>query len=68
MEKKVSFEESMARLEEYARKIGDPQISLEEAIHCYEEVLKEYAVCKSVLDEAKQKIETIEEDNDHGRC
>ena len=68
MEKKVSFEESMARLEEYARKIGDPQISLEEAIHCYEEGLKEYAVCKSVLDEAKQIIETIEEDNNHGRC
>ena len=68
MEKIVSFEESMARLEEYARKIGNPQISLEEAIHCYEEGLKEYAVCKSVLDEAKQKIETIEEDNDHGRC
>ena len=35
MEKKASFEESMARLEEYASKIGDPQISLEEAIRCY---------------------------------
>lgn len=57
----------MAKLEEYARKIGDPQIPLEEAIHCYEEGLKEYAVCKSVLDEAKQKIETIEEENGHGR-
>lgn len=68
MEKKANFEESMAKLEEYARKIGDPQISLEEAIHFYEEGLKEYAVCKSVLDEAKQKIETIEEANDHGRC
>ena len=68
MEKKANFEESMAKLEEYVRKIGNPQISLEEAIHCYEEGLKEYAVCKSVLDEAKQKIETIEEANDHGRC
>lgn len=63
MEKKVSFEESMARLEEYARQISDPSIALEDAIHCYEEGLKEYKVCKAVLDEAKQRIETIEEEN-----
>ena len=63
MEKKISFEESMARLEEYARQISDPSIALEDAIHCYEEGLKEYKVCKAVLDEAKQKIETIEEEN-----
>ena len=63
MEKKISFEESMARLEEYARQISDPSIALEDAIRCYEEGLKEYKVCKAVLDEAKQKIETIEEEN-----
>lgn len=63
MDNKTSFEESLAKLEACARKIGDPDIALEEAISCYEEGLKEYKVCKSILDEAKQKIETIEEGN-----
>lgn len=62
MENKVSFEESLAKLESYAGRIGDPDIPLEEAIRCYEDGLKEYRVCKAVLEEARQKIETIEED------
>ncbi|MCR5134240.1 MAG: exodeoxyribonuclease VII small subunit [Clostridiales bacterium] len=65
MENKVSFEASLAKLEEYARRISDPSIPLEEAIRCYEEGLKEYNICRSVLDEAKQKIETIGEENRH---
>lgn len=62
MEEKNSFEQSLGKLEELARKISDPAIPLEEAIQCYEEGLKEYRNCKTILDEAKQKIETIEEE------
>ena len=63
MDKNVSFESSLSHLEELAKMISDPGIALEEAIRCYEEGLKEYKICKSVLDEARQKIETIEEEN-----
>ena len=61
MDSNNSFETSLSRLEELAKKISDPAIALDEAIHCYEEGLKEYKTCKAILDDAKQKIETIEE-------
>lgn len=61
MDSNKSFESSLSRLEDLARKISDPEVPLDEAIRCYEEGLKEYKTCKAILDDAKQKIETIEE-------
>ena len=58
----TTFEQSLKKLEERAQKIASPEISLEEAIQCYEEGIKEYAACQKLLDEAKQRIVTLDED------
>ena len=54
---KLSFEESMKRLEEMSEKIKDEDTALEEAIECYEEGIKCYNICSKILKEAEQKIE-----------
>ncbi|MDD5927003.1 MAG: exodeoxyribonuclease VII small subunit [Firmicutes bacterium] len=55
----MSFETSMKKLEELSEKIRDENTSLDEAIRCYEEGIKCYAECSSILNSARQKIETF---------
>lgn len=62
MSREKSFEEAMKRLEGYAQRMGESDLPLEEAIACYEKGRKEYEVCRAILDEARQRIITIEED------
>ena len=57
-----SFEHSLAELQKLADRIKAQDTSLEEAIHCYEEGMKYYRVCSTILDDAKQKIEIFEEE------
>jgi exodeoxyribonuclease VII small subunit len=56
---KMTFEESLARLEEISQILSSQKINLEQMIELYEEgnVLKEH--CTSRLNEAKMKIEKI---------
>ena len=55
----MSFETSMKKLEELSEKIRDENTSLDEAIRCYEEGIKCYSECSSILNSARQKIETF---------
>ena len=55
----MSFETSIKKLEEIAKKIRDEETSLDEAIKCYEEGIRCYEECTVILDNAKQKIETF---------
>lgn len=55
-----TFEESLEKLKEMSEKIKSPETDLEESIRCYEEGMKYYESCNSILSEAKQKIETFE--------
>ncbi len=57
----ASFESSMKKLKEYADKMTDPGISLEDAVKCYENGIREYQKCKEILDETRQKVITIGE-------
>jgi exodeoxyribonuclease VII small subunit len=56
---KMSFEDSMARLEEISQILSSQKINLDQMIELYEEgsALKEH--CASRLEEAKMKIEKV---------
>lgn len=56
---KMTFEESLARLEEISQILSSQKINLEQMIELYEEgnILKEH--CTARLNEAKMKIEKI---------
>jgi len=60
--KEKNFEQSLEKLREMADKIKSPETSLEESIRCYEEGMKYYEKCSTMLTDAKQKIETFEID------
>ena len=53
----ISFEQAYERLKDASDKLDRDDISLEEAMKSYEEGVKHYKLCISILDEAKQKIE-----------
>lgn len=53
----ISFEQAYERLKAASDKLDRDDISLEEAMKSYEEGVKYYKLCISILDEAKQKIE-----------
>ena len=55
-----TFEQALAALQKTAEKIKSQDISLEEAIACYEEGMQYYKTCSEILENAKQKIETFE--------
>ena len=55
----TSFEDALAKLEDCARRLASDDISLEDAIRCYEEGVGYYRSCGAILEEAKQKIEVI---------
>ncbi len=56
---KMSFEESMVRLEEISQILSSQKINLDQMIELYEEgsALKEH--CATRLEEAKMKIEKV---------
>ena len=56
---KMSFEDSMARLEEISQILSSQKINLDQMIELYEEgsALKEH--CSARLEEAKMKIEKV---------
>ena len=53
----ISFEQAYERLKAASDKLDRDDISLKEAMESYEEGVKYYKLCSSILDEAKQKIE-----------
>ncbi len=56
----MTFEESAKKLEKMSEKIKQEDITLEEAIKCYEEGIDCYNKCNQILKDAKQKIEVYE--------
>ncbi len=61
---KLSFSQSLKRLEEIVEKLEDPNIDLEEGLKLLEEGVKLHKYCKQKLTEASVKISTIlKEDN-----
>ena len=61
-----SFEDCLKKLEDRAAKLSSEDISLEEAIKCYEEGAAYYKACNEILESARQKIVTIGKDETSG--
>lgn len=58
-DKKLSFEEAYAALEQIAEKLSDNSITLDESVKLYEEGVKLSKYCAEALEAAKQKIEKL---------
>ena len=58
-EKKLTFEESLKKLETASGKLKAQDVPLEEAIKSYKEGLAAYEECRQILDDAVQEIETL---------
>lgn len=54
--KKLSFEESVARLDEIVRHLESGDMPLSESLAMFEEGTKLIAQCGKLLDEAEQKV------------
>ena len=63
MDNKISFEEAFAKLQEISDKIEKESLTLDESIALFEEGVKLSAYCSKILEEAKQKITKLSEDN-----
>lgn len=59
MADKVSFEDTLKKLEEAVSRLKSEDVSLEEAIKCYEDAKTLYNECNDILKKAEQTIETI---------
>lgn len=60
---KYSFEQSLAKLQEASERMKSGNISLEEAIACYNDGKEHYKKCREILDKATQSIEVIERED-----
>ncbi len=63
-EKKLSFEQAMQELENIVGDIEQGKVSLEESINKYEQGMKLLQYCRSILDKAEKRIETINKESD----
>ena len=59
----INFETAMSELEEVVGKLESGNISLEESIALYKKSIELSGICNKFLDEAKQTIEIIKNEN-----
>lgn len=59
-EKKLTFEQGMARLEEIVSKLENGEASLDESLKLFEEGAKLMGQCTAMLDKAEQKVLVLE--------
>lgn len=60
--KKLKFEEAMEQLDTIVEAMEAGEIGVEESIARYEEAMKLAAHCRKILDQAEQRIQTIQLD------
>lgn len=58
-EKKLSFEQALARLEEIAARLECPDATLDESLKLFEEGSKLMGKCNAMLDAAEQKVSVL---------
>ena len=58
-EEKASFEQSLKKLEEAVEKLESGNLPLDDALRLFEEGLKASNVCRTRLEEAKQRVEVL---------
>ena len=57
--KKLTFEQSMSRLEEIVGKLEQGEGGLDESLKLFEEGAKLAASCNQMLDQAEQKVDLL---------
>ncbi len=62
MKKKMTIEESFAKLDEMVRALENDEISLEDSFTLYEEGMKLLRDVNGRIDEVEKKIRKVEED------
>ena len=63
LERKISFEEAFEKLKQISEKIENENLTLDESIALFEEGVKLSGYCSKILEEAKQKITKLSEEN-----
>jgi len=56
---KLTFEDTLAKLEKIVSEIEEGRVSLDESIEKYTEGTKLIAACRSILDKAEKKIQVL---------
>ena len=64
MGKKVSFEETMSKLEEIAAELEKGDLNLEESVSKFEEGMKLSKECSNLLEDAEKRITILIKDGD----
>lgn len=57
----LSFEEALKKLESVVEQLESEEVSLEESIALYEEGMKLSQYCTDTLEQAKQRIEKVDQ-------
>ena len=57
--KKLTFEQSMSRLEEIVGKLEQGECGLDESLKLFDEGAKLAASCNQMLDQAEQKVDLL---------
>ncbi len=63
---KVSFEDSMKRLEEVVGRLEGEEVSLEESLKLFEQGVKLMRFCHLRLSEVEEKVQTLVADEKEG--
>ncbi len=63
---KVSFEDSMKKLEEVVGKLEGEEVSLEESLKLFEQGVKLMRFCHLRLSEVEEKVQTLVVDENEG--
>lgn len=58
----MKFETSYKKLEEAAAVLRDDSVSLEDSIKSFETAAKYYKECKSILEDAKQRLYVLDKE------
>jgi len=58
-QKKETFEQALARLEEIAERLERGELPLDEALKQYEEGVRAYRHCSALLKEVERRIEVL---------
>lgn len=62
--KKISLEDSMSRLEEIVKEMENEKLSLDRSLKLYEEAIGLVDKCSSELENAKRKIQILQQSKD----
>lgn len=63
MKNNIDFETTLSKLEDIVKKLESGNVGLSESLELYEEGISLSKSCKELLENAKQKIEVIKNEN-----